>query len=214
VCYAHTHVTCGTPYDDSPEGYGQILRYQVCHDVSTSPNATQVWVEPGFTLTGEVPKISSSLIAAAATPKGMELPDQIQAERDRVALANFFTTSMGKGKRAIEELPATDVSAGQRLLKKQKKKKAKRVNCNVGPRTKKADVSTPTGAPSVTTKTKKAAVKASTPSNDSTPSGARSIATDTTMAAVEEPTDGGSNGWANGSQMDGIGMKNTKPGCT
>ena len=33
VCFAHVHVPCGTPYNDSPEGFGQVLLCTQCSSV-------------------------------------------------------------------------------------------------------------------------------------------------------------------------------------
>jgi hypothetical protein len=121
----------------------------------------------------------------------------MQAERDRVNLAEFILASMAKGKRAITELPETSVSVGQPPLKKRKRKNTKKGDARKG---------IPTDAPSVTSKTKKTVVTTKTTtaakevptyggSSDNTTSGATSIAPDTTPDAEEVPTDAGINDW-------------------
>jgi hypothetical protein len=42
-CFQHVHVPCGTPYQDSPEGFGQIVSCGLCDGTKQEEDYTQVW---------------------------------------------------------------------------------------------------------------------------------------------------------------------------
>ncbi len=42
-CYQHVHVCCGTPFQDSPEGFGQIVSCGLCDETKQEEDYTQVW---------------------------------------------------------------------------------------------------------------------------------------------------------------------------
>jgi hypothetical protein len=47
-CFAHVHVICGSPYEASTEGYGQLVRCEQCrsdHVDNDTADMTQVWQE-------------------------------------------------------------------------------------------------------------------------------------------------------------------------
>ncbi len=44
-CFQHVHVCCATPFQNSPEGFGQIMACGMCVETADGDCATQTWVE-------------------------------------------------------------------------------------------------------------------------------------------------------------------------
>jgi hypothetical protein len=42
-CYQHVHVPCATPFQDSPEGFGQIVSCGLCDETKQDEDLTQIW---------------------------------------------------------------------------------------------------------------------------------------------------------------------------
>jgi hypothetical protein len=99
VCFAHVHVFCGTPHDNSPEGYGQVMVCQQCGPHASVDGATQPYGRDGNSTTppydgddGGVDRESESTTPPHDGGVGSGVPATADAER--VALAQYLTSAM------------------------------------------------------------------------------------------------------------------------
>jgi hypothetical protein len=122
ACFAHVHVFCGTPYDNAPEGYGQLLLCQDCGSAATPNGTTQPYDHAQISQT---PREEGQVHDSLALDGG---------EAERGALAGYLKAALVTASKAASAGPGTSLEYKQQdrtkvhnlrvLLKKIKKARA------------------------------------------------------------------------------------------